>query len=530
MRKEERLFEVIGLAADAYVVEAECVNENSKAEGIDQVEEIGDVRGKGKGKHRSFHIWVAAAATLLLVVGAVGFALGSLRIGDGKTGDNHIKGGRTGCEDGSTSFMSYAGPVFPLTFEEAAEGMTAVRNITYRLTTDKSGYGMKDVEVTDVYELTNHSEKDITVNAYYPYAGGFDRLQKVRPSVAVEGNLQKTALVVGGSCGEATDILQRNEPSREITSLDGWEDYRALLAGADYFSHALQDSEPFSLSVIVYEFTDFKAPLEKYPAASQSIGFSINRKATQVYSYGFEGFSWDDKTGTCHYSYFVPKEDNLNRQKKLLIIIGEDIGAYDLAGYQDGGCEPGEEIDGVSCTVTRRKSTMEQVLEELMPQVGSDYMPKEGKLRLLWEEAVKKYVKQYMEQYAGLEWAACGNGRMEELLTEPFYSDRVFYEVFPLTIPAGSTVQVTASMIKEPSFDYHCSNAEKVGVAGYDMVTRLGSVLEFEKVTAGLEHMEHAEIVNQNYGFDLAQGITRVELDPAKEHYYMEIQYWKEEE
>ena len=31
------------------------------------------------------------------------------------------------------------------------------------------------------------------------------------------------------------------------------------------------------------------------------------------------------------------------------------------------------------------------------------------------------------------------------------------------------------------------------------------------------------EIVRQNYGFDLGSGITRVSIDPAQQHCYLEV-------
>ncbi|HCS73051.1 MAG TPA: hypothetical protein DIW17_04160 [Clostridiales bacterium] len=57
----------------------------------------------------------------------------------------------------------------------------------------------------------------------------------------------------------------------------------------------------------------------------------------------------------------------------------------------------------------------------------------------------------------------------------------------------------------------------------HDIVTRLGSNLNINKLTAELTSVEQIEIVRQNYGFDLGQGINKVELDLAEEHYYLEI-------
>ena len=54
-------------------------------------------------------------------------------------------------------------------------------------------------------------------------------------------------------------------------------------------------------------------------------------------------------------------------------------------------------------------------------------------------------------------------------------------------------------------------------------MTQLGSVLSFGRQTARIRHGENVEIVRQNYGFDVAGGVTQVELDPEVERYYLEV-------
>ena len=76
-------------------------------------------------------------------------------------------------------------------------------------------------------------------------------------------------------------------------------------------------------------------------------------------SYGFEGYGWDERTGEVTYSYFVPDGQRRSKTDKKLIVIGTDLTGYTLQGYRDGGCDPGEEIDGVSCTVTRSATTLQ---------------------------------------------------------------------------------------------------------------------------------------------------------------------------
>ena len=55
------------------------------------------------------------------------------------------------------------------------------------------------------------------------------------------------------------------------------------------------------------------------------------------------------------------------------------------------------------------------------------------------------------------------------------------------------------------------------------MVTTLGSNLRFTQQTACLEDRGQIEIVRQNFGFDLENGVKDVILDLNQAHYWMEI-------
>ncbi len=75
--------------------------------------------------------------------------------------------------------------------------------------------------------------------------------------------------------------------------------------------------------------------------------FTADETRTTVLSYGFEGYGWDERTGEITYSYFVPDGPRRSKTDKKLIVIGTDLTGYTLQGYQDGGCDSGEEIAGV---------------------------------------------------------------------------------------------------------------------------------------------------------------------------------------
>ena len=62
-----------------------------------------------------------------------------------------------------------------------------------------------------------------------------------------------------------------------------------------------------------------------------------------------------------------------------------------------------------------------------------------------------------------------------------------------------------------------------MGLQGYDLVTSLGSALDFTGQTAALVNTDTIEIVRQNLGFDLENGVTEVAMDLTEPHYYLEI-------
>ena len=49
------------------------------------------------------------------------------------------------------------------------------------------------------------------------------------------------------------------------------------------------------------------------------------------------------------------------------------------------------------------------------------------------------------------------------------------------------------------------------------------STLEFSKQSASVSNRQFIEIIYQNFGFDLENGVTKVELDVNEPHYYMEV-------
>lgn len=124
--------------------------------------------------------------------------------------------------------------------------------------------------------------------------------------------------------------------------------------------------------MIVYEFSDYKAPLKEYQVATEAISFTIDPSKTTILQYGFEEMTWIEK-GYREYSYFVPDGVTMRAESHLLIVLGDDIADYSLQGYKNGSTELGNELDTVSSTVTRYEGVLSDVVSRLIDDYFSEY-------------------------------------------------------------------------------------------------------------------------------------------------------------
>lgn len=516
--KAERLFRVLGLVDEDLIEEA----------------------ASPAVRQRKFPLWkvLTAAACLTLVCGfsltwlvTGGFqGMGSSAPGE-TSGSGIVTDNEPSSEEGTT-FMSYAGPVFPLTLAEENSGLTAKRTTTWDFApgTYQDGTPRQwGAAVTDRYTVVNITESDQTVTALYPFAGSFRNLASQRPTVTVDGEEAEGPLYAGAYAGGFRDAGVDDGSTWNLQYPDSWMDYKALLDDGSYLNEALGDGLVLDTPVAVYEFTDFTAPAN-YDAATQAIAFTIDQEKTTVLTYGFNGASWDEDTGWRQYSYFVPNGIRRDKDPKLLVVLGDDIKDYALDGYENGGCE--KEIDGVSCTVTRLEMTLDQVLDLLCRnyletyadwQYGMDTDEVAAVPDALFRRAVNELMVQYGPLAGDNTADRYDSGRLDDIVSEAMSMDRVLYLAVSVNIPAGGQVDITFTMWKEPSFDFGCSGSENVGLQGYDFVTQLGSNLDFTGQRAALANADNIQIQRQNFGFDLEKGVTEVTLNPEIAHYYLEI-------
>ena len=510
------------------------------------------------GKKRRWKKWAALAACLCVVVLGVGVFTGYIPLLGGRAGQ-----GGSG-SDGASVFMSYAGPVFPLTLGEENAAIEAERNVTldfepwapvwisnreeadsrtwlteaerqevlelYNEHYPEGGQykSSTDILVTDAYMLTNTSAEEQTLTVRYPFVSGLDNLEENRPTLTADGTELETTLRVGSYAGGFEGVWGANDPegTANLAYPHSWTDYQTLLSDGSYLENTLGPGPDVTdVPVVVYKLTDPYGPEQDEEAGISNptlrVSFDLDYDRTTVLTYGFHGASYNREAGVMIQDFSIPQpgEPNYGTKEFYLLVLGEDVENMTIQGYANGSLEAdAPRLEGCGATVERYESDLDTMLRQLLP--------------LIWEEAGQEgadfemYYRAFLEQL--LSYGVLSDEPVERYDTGWLENIeggmvRVCWLESEVTVPAGGTVSITAAMTKEGSYDFHCAETANQGVYGYDLVTRLGSNLACSVQTATLEDRGQIEIVRQNFGFDLERGITTVPLDPAEEHYYLEV-------
>lgn len=523
---EQQLLRALGDVQPTYLAESEQPPQNTP-------------------KESHWKRWAALAACVCLIAGAALYhRFGGAK---GSTPASTAGGGGRNIEEQSdteaSSFMSYAGPMFPLTLESAAGELTAERAITMdfapcatRTVTEDDGNGgefsyeiqSQSIAVTDDYVLTNSSNHDVTVTALYPFVSSIYELEEQRPAITVDGVTVEAPIYSGDFCGGFRPVEQTRPQERwNIDRFNSWEDYVPVVTDS-YLQNALSATAELDQTVYVYTLTATGETDED--AATVAMSFQLDSEKSTVLTYSFNGYGYDPETGEEQHSFFTR---NL-RVAPRLAIVGEDIERYTLQGYQNGGCYPGTELDEISADVVREEMTLSDFLRMIttealyaFPVYGDyDHVEPTAQTEELFYRAAVEFLLNYgvLSDHPAERY---DSGRLDDLLLDTRSVDRVCYAAFELTVPAGASVTVSAQYRKPASYDFYGASNGRERLAGYDLVTQLGSDLTFTRQTASVETRGLVEIVQQNFGFDAENGVTTVILDPSVEHYYMNVVFLK---
>lgn len=500
------------------------MNEYDLLHAIGEAEEE-QVRRAGAAK-RPYRRWagLAACLALLLVGGAMLLpALGGA--GAGSDGGDHSGGER---EPGSTpSYMNYEGPILPLTSLGGAADITAERDVTLDFSpylTARSEKTLTGCAVRDRYTLVNTGAEERTLTLLYPFTGAMYERERWA-SVTVDGAAVETTLYPGAYAGGFVGVFGGDEEellngSANLRPPQEFADIAALLADGSYQRAALEPLPTLTETVTVYRLSDYVCPENAGENPTIQLRFTMDYDKTTVLTYGMSGGLFDRETGLRGCSTSVKSHPNAspgNREPKdaYVILVGDDIEGYTLQGYRDGGCDDGDEVAGISCTVRRYETELGTLLRELLREsygAGSDE-DSEQFLGLVAQllRTVSPLGGDCRDRYS--------EGSLGVIFSEARNYPRVLYLAFDVTIPAGGSVTVTAELTKRGSIDY----MEYTDREGFDLAAGLGSSLSFTEQRCAIVNTESVTLRDDTFGFDAENGVTAVTLAPGQEHFWLEI-------
>ena len=449
-----------------------------------------------RARERRLRRLIPTAAGLVLVAGlGIFLAAGGLRMGAGMGADNGAGSSTAGGSDGGSwdggaengaladspegpAFTDTAGPILPLTLLEENGAITAERTVEL----DFDGWGAKRdlwedhwrVGVTDRYTLTNSADTDQSVTLLYPVTGNLRDLDA--PAITVDGETAETGMAVGAAM------------DREESAL--WENWAALLADEGYLSAALDGAGELSgMEAIVYTVSGQRGPAGE-DAATLALEFTYDPAKTTVLQYGFHGMSRETGEVTRYAaSGFVSAGGDW-----LLIVLGEDIENPRLQGYEDGGCDPGEELSTVTGTLSRREAT----LAEALRQAAADYWDALTGGRKAYDADLARVVFLAAVEADQVWRQAEESPMLEDSFTWSREWGRVVWFTAQVTIPAGESLQVEAAYTKAASLNFGPGDMAYKDLCGYELLTLAGSNLTFTGQTARVENLGEDAVLGGN--------------------------------
>lgn len=410
----------------------------------------------------------------------------------------------------ATDFMSYAGPIFPLTLAQAAPALSADREILL----DCAPYAGSEaaVTVTDRYTIQNNAEDACTATVLYPFVSSLSDLETLRPQLAVDGTDTEPAIYPGafpGWFGPASPEPEDAEQRWNLRHAESWTEYQTLLSGS-YQSDALAPKSLPEQTAYVYFFTASGETTAN--AATLAVTLDLDPEQTTILTYGINGYGLDEATGQPQYSYFTNEH---GQSLHLIAALGQDLSGYAMQGYTDGSCEQGKELDTLEGTATRT----EMPLAELLRQTAAAQLGEGASA-----EAVDQLANAAAELLTGYSVCSAApaerysEGMLDALLQDAYVVQRVCYAAAEVTIPSGGTVCIEAVSRKPHSFDFFGSYNEMVD--GYGIMTT-ESALTLQNQTARLDTHGLVTVYGQNFGFS-EQGST-VPLSAETEYYYLNL-------
>ena len=404
------------------------------------------------------------------------------------------------------TYYFYSGPILPLSSLSGGEHIEVSRDVTL----DFSIYGApkeysvdpERVKVTDSYILNNPTGEAVTMELSW----GFDtKFSEHIPVITVDGATVEGTVRAGGLTADPKKPMIQN-----------YEKYKKLLTERDFLAEAMEEAPLWDAPAKVYHFYNMAySGEETYPPM---LGLSWkDEKNTSVWvrTGGITGTRISGTDKGRNFMNFPFGEE------VWLYVIGEDL--VDLSGggtrSHTMGTYTESKIEGLTYELETYESTFaEYVMEAARAYVEQVELEGPGAELVTPQMLINEVMKQIAD---GTIRTDGGFGGVDVCFYDFDMNRRMIYWVFPVEIPAGGSVTVSADYIKESSY-----NSDDIR-HGYDIATTLGSNLNFTEQKATLVNTDPillAELTGgQNFGFDLAAGVTTVTLDTSVERYFMDL-------
>ena len=461
-------------------------------------------------------------------------------------GDNLYPAAENGGYYGD-AFVRYEGPVFPLYSMEPVSDITVERDIDFGFSpyvnkTQTDTVVMNGVEqtfsyethesmslVTDSYRLVNSTNDDKQITLLYPFVGKLTDAYQEVPVVSVNGQTIEADLKIGPFSGTFTGAGEQPpvKTTFNISDVKDWAGYKKLIESG-YIAMTMDELPELDRKVIVYELKDRYA--EDYSEAPYlNISFKADTGKTTIMTYRFNGYSLKN-SGERSYGGFIPKEYSSGYGKSAyMIVLGEDIGDYTLKAYTNGGCDT--ELEGAGCTIVRYESTLGEILGRLYKEYADEYIgyssEKSDDSKYIFNSISDEYnlglLAELMESYGLISDAPVNrysDGSFEMIAQDALVINRLMCRPFTVDIPANGEVTVSMQMKKQASVHLMSNNTM---IDGYDLVTSLGSNLEIKSTKVSLSDTEPVDIPEQDFGFDIVNGKTSVDISTENDHYSMKV-------
>ena len=398
-------------------------------------------------------------------------------------------------------FSFYSGPVLPLSSLSGGEHVTVRRDVTLDfgiyLKEKEYSSASERVGVTDTYTLTNAANDTASVELVW----GFEtRFSGEMPTITVDGEPAEAA------------VWAAVDTDGKVRSAGSFSAYRNARTENDFLGTAMAEAPVWDVPVKVYHFYNMAYEGEEANPPSLDISYSYG-KTTNLWVRTYSTTGYDRES---HHLTFSTGED------AWIYVIGDDLVDMSVCGSRvhTQGIFQATEVEGLTYELEIYESTFMECLWEAARDYVYDWEEDPGPgvelvtPEMLYDGVMKRIVDSVYQQPGGVR-------SMDSLFGGIYSGTGMIYWVFPVEIPAGGSVTVSGTYVKESS--WNSANQRH----GYDVATTLGSSLNIPEQTVTLVNAQLITIVrdgeSQNFGFDLENGVTTVTLDPATERYFLDV-------